>query len=104
MKHLNFKNVFLLALVFVIFSVSQSKSLVFNKNAYIAASIIKTLGAKENFKKLIIKFVRLCPKLRLINIIKSTVKKIEFLTSEQPINRGIRFAKSALRRLYGRSR
>ncbi len=91
-------------LLFLILSMSLAKKSVFNRNAYIAASIVKTLGAKEGFKSLMFKFTHLCRRLSVVSVIKNSIKKINFLTSKEPLKTGIRFAKTALRSVFGRTR
>jgi hypothetical protein len=71
-----------------------------NNNAYVAASILKTLGAREDFNSLTNKFQDQCPQLNVVNSVKKSIRKINFLTSKKPMQIGFLFAKKALKKIF----
>lgn len=105
MKYSKFNNckliMFLIFSVLLNFSLAKSKSKPYlNMNSYVAASILKTLGAKDDFQSLVKKFQNSCPHLRVVNEIKTSLKKINTLTSNKSIKLGYKFAKKALKREF----
>ena len=101
MKHLIIKNVYIITfLIFIVSVNSKTTSPQLNRNAYVAASVLKTLGSKQDFDKLTSKFLRYCPNMKITKEMKSTIAKINFLTSKKPFIIGLNFAKHALKKVF----
>ena len=75
-----------------------------SQNSYVAASVLKTLGAKEDFKKLILKFQNHCPNLRVVKSIKRSITQINNLTKKKSLRLGYSMAKTALKGIYSKKR
>ena len=94
-------------IMFLFFSISLHFSFANSKinsslkeSSYVAASILKTLGAKEDFKTLIEKFENRCPNLDVMREIKRSISQINSLTSKKSLKIGYKFARKALKKVF----
>lgn len=72
-----------------------------NQDSFIAASIIKTLGVRFNLEYLIAKIQKNCKRLKVVKLIRDSIKKINRLT--EPSDRiGFNIARSQIRDFFGK--
>lgn len=82
----------------------SSKYLSISNNAYVASSILKTLGAKQDFETIMSNIQKYCPKLNVASALKKSINHINLLTSKKPLQIGYRFAKKALKKIFKRNK